>query len=68
MVVTKTSSSAGERSATVRTSEYGPILARVEYASMRADSDYATSIVDVKNLGGSSNYGALTPAEGGSIQ
>lgn len=50
--------------APVRTSEYGPISARGEYESMRADSHYATSVVDVKNLGGS-NYDALTAAEGG---
>jgi hypothetical protein len=47
----------------VRTSEYGPISERGEFASMRADSHYAASVVDVKNVG-RSNYSALTPAEG----
>ena len=68
MVTTTSASNYGvappprDASSPVRTSEYGPISARGEYASMRADSDYADA-VNVK--GGSSSYGAFTPAEGG---
>lgn len=49
----------------VRTSDYGPISARDEYSSVRGESHYARSIVDVKSLGVTSNYGELTPAESG---
>jgi hypothetical protein len=47
----------------VRTSEYGPISARGEYASMRADGDYAAA-VHINCV--PSGYGELTPAECGS--
>lgn len=50
----------------LRTSEYGPISAsapRGEYASMRADSHYAKSVVDFRIKSTTPDYGALTPAE-----